>query len=546
MCSPPPLPGAALPMGPAILFVKSVLLIVMVAPLVPSIPPPARLAVLVSMVAPVTDSVPPSARMPPPEPEAPSATLLEIVTLSVTVSDPPILNRPPPPLVASAPEAVLVSISVAPSSTCTVMVPVLEFQRPPPSDAAVLLVTVTSVNVLMTAPDICTAPPLPGAAVWPETGVVFAFNVVSDTVSVPATTSMPPPARLAPLVLMTESVIETAPSIEKTPPPEPDAPSALLLEISVPPSILSVPPLLKTPPPPSSAAGPEAVLFVIDAAVLMVMVPSAFQNAPPSRAAVFIVNVPPATVTSPPPPVTCKKPPFPGVLLAPSAVLLVAVTLLSAMVAPAPLPNSMAPPARLAVLLVKLPPFTVTVAAPLISMAPPENAVQPLKVTVVKTCVPSSSSRQPPSLLPSDMVPAAPLKSVRLLAEKFTPVATLKIRLLPCPLIVSLEPVTVRFSVTLSSPVPTLSACPATAAKVMMLSAESRFAQPTASRRETPTPSGLEQSAGSNASSTVVVTGQVPATQTAAPACTGPVPAIKKAAAAAPNKIRRPRKMADV
>jgi len=295
ICSPPPLPGAAVAGSTPALLVSNVTLVSVTEPSISSIPPPALLAWLSVIITSVSVTSPAVLKTPPPEPAAPSAILFVISVPAKTSSVPPLLKTPPPPLVASSPEAVLLVIGV-PS---IVMVPV-PFQRPPPSAAATLLSTVPPVMVALAAPLICKAPPLPGAAVAGETPALLLFNVELETVSEPSINSIPPPALFARLLVIITSVRVKSPAVLNKPPPEPEAPSATLFTMFVPFATFKVPPLLKIPPPPLVASSPEAVFPSMKvsvnkppiAGVKMFIVPSLFHNPPPSLAAIFANAIP--------------------------------------------------------------------------------------------------------------------------------------------------------------------------------------------------------------------------------------------------------------
>lgn len=157
-----------------------------------------------------TVSCPPSLRIPPPEPEPLDAALWAEV-LRWTDSEPPSLNSAPPPWSASVPLAMLPVSSVR----STVMVPVPEFHRPPPSAAAVLPVTVERLTRTSPTPVRCRAPPLPGIG-----PVEFASRTVSSIDVVPALASIAPPARLACLPENLESSTFSVPPRLATAPPE--------------------------------------------------------------------------------------------------------------------------------------------------------------------------------------------------------------------------------------------------------------------------------------------------------------------------------------
>ncbi len=176
------------------------------------------------------------------------------------------------------------------------------------------------------------------------------------------------------------------------PPPEPAVPSATLFEI-VAFETTSVPPLLKIAPPPSSAAGPLAT-FPSKEVPSTVISPTLFQSAPPSRAATLLFIVPPIMVTLAIP-VICSPPPFPGAATAGATPVLLLETLKFPDISSEPSINSMAPPARLAV----LNPITasVIVTAPaVLNIAPPEPEVP--SATLFESMVAFPTSSVPPLL----------------------------------------------------------------------------------------------------------------------------------------------------
>ncbi|EMB13751.1 hypothetical protein RE6C_05404 [Rhodopirellula europaea 6C] len=252
-CKPPPL-------IPAKLFETSVPKFNVTVPSMTSMPPPARLAVLPSDgIAPpiwlkLTVTAPSVLKIPPPLPKTPSAALPLIVEL-LTVSVPPLLKIAPPPSSAASPEAAL-PVKMVPS---TVIVPVL-FQRPPPSRAAKLSRTVPPEMSALPSPEICSAPPLPGAADPSGPATLSSIKTSVSVVLLPAVASIPPPARFAVLSLISPPETVNVPRF-RMPPPLPDTPFAML-PVIVESVIVTFPPTTAKAPPPMSTSSPVAVFPV--------------------------------------------------------------------------------------------------------------------------------------------------------------------------------------------------------------------------------------------------------------------------------------------
>ena len=117
---------------------------------------------------------------------------------------------------------------------------------------------------------------------------------------------------------MTVPVKVTVPSVEKIPPPDPEAPSAILLKMGVV-STFNVPPLLKIPPPPLSAPSPLATFPSIKERAT-VSVPVLFHSPPPSEAAMLLFMLLKLDTVALVAPERCNAPPFPGFAIVPKPI----------------------------------------------------------------------------------------------------------------------------------------------------------------------------------------------------------------------------------
>ncbi len=133
-CIPPPFPGFGVPAVPFTSFILSADIVKVTEPSITSIPPPALFALFWEITASVIVILPSVLKIPPPEPEAPVARLLEIFVPAKISSVPPLLKTPPPPSSAAAPCASL--LLIVPPFIVITPVP---FQTPPPSRAAILV-----------------------------------------------------------------------------------------------------------------------------------------------------------------------------------------------------------------------------------------------------------------------------------------------------------------------------------------------------------------------------------------------------------------------
>ena len=245
--------------------------------------PPARAAELLYTRVSLTTRLPLLLRMPPPEPE-PLVAVLSKASDWNTNSVPPSLNRPPPPLSAAVPWATLPTTRVAP----TAMVPAPEFQRPPPSEAAVFRRTREKNTSTVPLPVRCRPPPLPGLG-----PVVLRSRVATTTRVRPPFASIAPPARSARLKLRVVRLTSRVPPSLKTAPP--DAPSPVTrLSMAVTFWRVSWPVVRKAPPDsPAGVRPPTTRVVRIDARALR-----ATSKARSPRAEMSIVEPVPWTVTS--------------------------------------------------------------------------------------------------------------------------------------------------------------------------------------------------------------------------------------------------------